>query len=606
MKTYALITPDDIRSYISTCFARHKGHRASYCGLIKQWIISRTNEVTIYHCFVFIQKFCSDILPSLTETEISVLLERMTGSVNDCLNYRLLPRTSEPGKRVGWRAQYNYQITVPDHFDPPVITQSVLKNLNPRCIYPRRVDTHFDRYEHAIRLDEFKQILIYGDFMTYIASHYVDGFYFTNPRPIVNLINERTETVIPHASSQIMNQNETVRESYPTEENKEEGELTGRNIEIVSHHTTSQKMDVTSTVKNTETVSHHTTSQKINETSTVQNTETVSHRTTPPNKYGTSTVQYTTPSKEIVDLESSKNNKPMSEPEKEKDSTADSPINKDITVLKENDTKTSTESDLKLKRKSDESVASSSPNQGSPWLKKTKKVDENKEDYPKKLTLNQMYKLVDCPIPKNVRGYKIVSSEVFQEGLEAVKKYLYNEASFRNVCIPSRKRVLRNQPYSTRQRIGDESDSDDYSSIDSEDSEFEEFITPADLGPDGKKLTQEQKNNIFIEKNIINFFVFVSYTHIIDMAFRTQKIKGADGPCLCPFNKKFSPLIKEVLHEDVRCAPIFDKGGCSGKGRIFKDHNSFLQHCETSRNWHHQMLAVYFMTIHNVFPKRRR
>ena len=109
-----------------------------------------------------------------------------------------------------------------------------------------------------------------------------------------------------------------------------------------------------------------------------------------------------------------------------------------------------------------------------------------------------------------------------------------------------------------------------------------------------------------MQKNIINFFEFVSDTPIIDMGFRTQSIQGADGPCLCPFYKKFSPLIKEMLPEDIRSAPIFDMGGCSGRCRIFKDQNSFLQHCENSKNWHHQMLATYFRKVHNVYPKKRR
>ena len=54
-----------------------------------------------------------------------------------------------------------------------------------------------------------------------------------------------------------------------------------------------------------------------------------------------------------------------------------------------------------------------------------------------------MYKLVDCAIPKNVWGYKTISSDECKEGLKAVKLYLYNEPSFRNVCVPSRKRVLK-------------------------------------------------------------------------------------------------------------------------------------------------------------------
>ena len=74
----------------------------------------------------------------------------------------------------------------------------------------------------------------------------------------------------------------------------------------------------------------------------------------------------------------------MSEPGKEIDLTEDTSNNEDNTVLKQNATETSTDSDLNLKRKSNESVASSIPNQGSPWLKKAKKVDKNKDDLPKK------------------------------------------------------------------------------------------------------------------------------------------------------------------------------------------------------------------------------
>ena len=127
MKTYALITPDDVRSYISTCFYQHKELRQAYCNTIKQWIISRTNDVTLYHCFTIIETFCSDILPTLSQSEMNVLLSRMKGSVHDCLNYKLLPRTSNPGRRIGWNADYNYKIKVHDNVKDPIITRSAKK-----------------------------------------------------------------------------------------------------------------------------------------------------------------------------------------------------------------------------------------------------------------------------------------------------------------------------------------------------------------------------------------------------------------------------------------------------------------------------------------------
>ena len=261
MKTYALITPDDIRSYISTCFTEHREHRTSYCNIIKQWIISRTSDVTVYHCFMLIYTFCSNILPSLTQSEMSVLLLRMKGSVNDCLNYRLLPRTNTPGNRIGWNVGYNYKIRVHDNVVQPVITQSARNNMNPRCIYPRRVETHFDRYEHAIRSDEFQHILIYGDYLAFIDSHYIKGIYFTNQRPSVNLITESTEAVRHHASIQQMNETETIIDSSPIEESKEKT-MNETETVVDFNQIEESKEEAKSSSENTETVSHQLPSKK--------------------------------------------------------------------------------------------------------------------------------------------------------------------------------------------------------------------------------------------------------------------------------------------------------------------------------------------------------
>ena len=77
MKFFALITPDDVLSFISLDFMSHKELKAHYINIIRKCIISRIFEVIKYHCFVMIFIYCPGVLFRFNEEEIHKLLDKI-------------------------------------------------------------------------------------------------------------------------------------------------------------------------------------------------------------------------------------------------------------------------------------------------------------------------------------------------------------------------------------------------------------------------------------------------------------------------------------------------------------------------------------------------
>ena len=106
MNTFALITPDDVRTRISQCFhCPLSEYKIPDLNMIKHWIITRTSEVNEFHCFLLIQIFCQNFLNHFKREEMYNLLWTMTELVSDCLNYKMVRRSRPPsGRRTGWSA----------------------------------------------------------------------------------------------------------------------------------------------------------------------------------------------------------------------------------------------------------------------------------------------------------------------------------------------------------------------------------------------------------------------------------------------------------------------------------------------------------------------
>ena len=75
------------------------------------------------------------------------------------------------------------------------------------------------------------------------------------------------------------------------------------------------------------------------------------------------------------------------------------------------------------------------------------------------------------------------------------------------------------------------------------------------------------------------------------MSFRTRNVKDSHGPCVCPFHACFRPVCQTITPNDVKRAEINHSYGCISKKGILGDGNELLQHCYSSRTWHHYMLG---------------
>ena len=220
MNTFALITPDDVRTRLSQCFhGPLSNYKIPDLNMIKHWIITRTSEVNEFHCFVLIQIFCQNVLNHFKQGEMYNLLWTMTELVSDCLNYRMVRRNRPPsGRRTGWSAPYNL-IMYSDE-EEMVLTTGCIRHLEPKCIYPRTSDCHFGKYEHHTRLEDFTSWLQYDNYWIYIRNHYhnqVYSFYAGNivhmrrsRRISGNLSNRQNRMNANASSSDLQNNNNSL------------------------------------------------------------------------------------------------------------------------------------------------------------------------------------------------------------------------------------------------------------------------------------------------------------------------------------------------------------------------------------------------------------
>ena len=106
MKVYALITPDDVRTNITQCFWDYRQLRADCVGKIKSWIISRNDIVNHFQCFKMLLCHCDQVVATFSLQKMTELLGVMLRCVYWCLNYKLIQRHRESGKRSGgWNVQ---------------------------------------------------------------------------------------------------------------------------------------------------------------------------------------------------------------------------------------------------------------------------------------------------------------------------------------------------------------------------------------------------------------------------------------------------------------------------------------------------------------------
>ena len=395
MAVYSLITPDDVRSYIAFCLTAHKTSKKLYINTIKKWIISRTHEVVEYHCFIMITLYCPNLLKQLKEQEMDLLLSRMKQSVNDCLNYTLLFRQNSPGRRQSnWQNNHNPWKKISDSSkEIPIFTESDWNSLNPRLIYPRKVNYHFDIYEHEIRSFESFRLLHYGDSVNFIRKQYINGIHKSqvpiditdkeatsdtvNSNRVPNIIffDDKKQTHVQNDLITSDNQDNTLPKS-----NTADSKLITTNIKTGTG-------TISSTVKSKRVPSPRLSDDlkhsHVQKKTKLDDVTEISYQPRTSNNFNTTTV---TVKKPITNTDVSKDGTPNK-----------SEINTDISNLKSN--------------------------------------IEHIEH------IKFLYKLIDLQFPKHIQEYDSINPKAFKAGLYAAKEYLKTCKSYLNEARPSKKRV---------------------------------------------------------------------------------------------------------------------------------------------------------------------
>ena len=193
-----------------------------------------------------------------------------------------------------------------------------------------------------------------------------------------------------------------------------------------------------------------------------------------------------------------------------------------------------------------------------------------------------LYNLIGLRLPYRLSDYDNIDPNAVKAGIYQAKKFLETCKTYLNEAKPRKKRVQYILSDHHRE-IAVDSDSADYDEIDSDAESFDQDYM----------LEQESKNKRFKKRNVDDFLNIVAKIPIIDMAFRTTYVTESTGSYLCPFHEKFLPIFNHVVPNDVSHAEIYHLRGCSEKKGQFANLNAFLQHCESSNNWQHMMLANY-------------
>ena len=160
--------------------------------------------------------------------------------------------------------------------------------------------------------------------------------------------------------------------------------------------------------------------------------------------------------------------------------------------------------------------------------------------------------------PTKLNEFEEISPSKVEAGIKAAKESIWKEKVFQNIVNPSEKR-LKYKYCKDKRTIHPDSDSEDYLSLGSHED------------VDDYEKEQEAINKKFVKTNVDEFLKFVSTVPIIDMSFRTRKVKGSHGPCVCSFHACFRPLCQTIAPYDVKTAEIYNNSyACIGKKRYIQ------------------------------------
>ena len=104
---------------------------------------------------------------------------------------------------------------------------------------------------------------------------------------------------------------------------------------------------------------------------------------------------------------------------------------------------------------------------------------------------------------------------------------------------------------------------------------------------------------------ICKFLVFTQSIPPIDMGFRCNNLYSTTSiACFCPFGKDIRSIIKWFPEDDKPMYSNFFEVDC--KKSRFVSYTAFLEHCDDSKNWHHEVYATFLRGFFCLLAKSSR